>query len=316
MHTLPITAPGDDEALSVELQSSALSDVGRERERNEDQYLIATLQRTMSVVDTSVQIDAWHWLPRGEQGLLLLVADGMGGAGGGDVASSVAVRAISDYLVNIVPSTIPPASSAAPFRDSTIPGVRRGLRSALVQGDLEVRAAAHTPGASETMGTTLTMAYVLWPRLYVAHVGDSRCYRLRQGKLEQLTTDHTLAKRLEQRTDVVIDDTSPWHHVLWNALGGGDAPAAQPEVHRSELEASDLLLLCSDGLTKHVTDDEIALALESSDSPREACKRLVAMANTDGGTDNITVVVTRCHRDFTDSEVAPTVPRPAPRSED
>ncbi|RLB61237.1 MAG: serine/threonine-protein phosphatase [Deltaproteobacteria bacterium] len=312
MQTLLIVAPDSDEvAPDLALEAAGLSDVGQERERNEDQFLIATLQQTLHVMDTSVSYDALRWLPSGGKGILLLVADGMGGTGGGDIASSVAVRTIANYLCNVIPATQEVTPSQSPLRQSTIPGMRQGLKSALEQGDVAVRRAAQREGASETMGTTVTMAYIRWPHLYVAHVGDTRCYLFRDDELYQLTTDHTLAEQLRERTHVEVDDSSPWHHVLWNALGGGESPSAEPEVLRRSLWPKDTLLLCSDGLNKHVTDDEIAVALRSAENADDACKRLVAMANAGGGQDNITVLVARSTSPADDAARAPTLRRPA-----
>jgi protein phosphatase len=175
----------------------------------------------------------------------------------------------------------------------TLPGVKTGLHEAFAQGDAQVKRAAQRTGGAD-MGTTLTAAYLLWPSLYVAHVGDSRCYLLRDGALSQLTTDHTMANKLKQASDIDLDENSPWHHVFWNAIGGGQHATMEPEVHRHPQANGDVILLCSDGLSKHASDESIANALDTSTSADEACKRLVAMANADGGSDNITVVVARC----------------------
>ena len=109
------------------------------------------------------------------------------------------------------------------------------------------------------MGTTLTMALVLWPVLYVAHVGDTRCYLLRSAQLKRLTTDHTMAQKLVANATEPVDVASQLHHTLWNSLGGS-AELPKPEIAKLELELGDVLMLCSDGLTKHVTDEEIAAA--------------------------------------------------------
>jgi PPM family protein phosphatase len=139
------------------------------------------------------------------------------------------------------------------------------------------------------MGTTLTMCLVLWPVLYVAHVGDTRCYLLRSGKLTRLTTDHTLAQKIAT-ADAPVDPESQLNHVLWNSLGGS-AEIPQPEMAKIDLELGDRLLLCSDGLTKHVSDEQIAACL-STEVPNPAkCARLVEYANAGGGSDNVTVVV-------------------------
>lgn len=296
------------EVADVALDAAGFTDIGREREKNEDQFLVATVQRSLAIRNTSLSHEALAWLPGSAKGTILVVADGMGGAGGGDIASAVAVRAIANYLTNVLPLADAAARSSRrrALRDQTLPGVRQGLEAAIARGDSEVRRAARAPGAASQMGTTLTMAYILWPHLYVAHVGDSRCYLLRNRELQRLTTDHTLAEKLRERTEVVIDDSSPWHHVLWNALGGDKNTEVEPEVHRVVLETDDVVMLCSDGLTKHVMDQEIAPVLERAGTAIEACKRLVALANDDGGTDNVTVVVARSVA-VSHSEAAPTL---------
>jgi protein phosphatase len=296
----------------IELDTAGLTDVGRMRERNEDQFLIASVQRTLFVKTTSLHLDALQWLPNSQTGTVLLVADGMGGVGGGDVASTVAVRAIADYLTLVVPlASGGPLSQRPGSERVTVPGVRQGLRSALKRGDSEVKRAAEKAGA-DAMGTTLTLAYVLWPYVYIAHVGDSRCYLHRDGTVTQLTTDHTFAQKLREQSSVVVDESSPWHHVLWNALGGDGSNTAEPDIQRVTLVAGDALVLCSDGLTKHVSESAIAKALDGAASASEACAELVGQANADGGTDNITVVIARCRttsvvRDPSVDTEAPTV---------
>jgi protein phosphatase len=144
------------------------------------------------------------------------------------------------------------------------------------------------------MGTTVTMAYIVWPRMYVVHAGDSRCYLLRDGELSQLTTDHTFAQRLldEKAITPAQAATSRWRHVLWNCVGGGDNRVTT-EVTKTMLKPSDAILLCSDGLTGMVSDAEIQTIMTSARSSRDAVDRLISAANDAGGVDNISVVVAR-----------------------
>ncbi len=286
--------------MQLELDAAGLTHVGKVREVNEDQFLVATLERRLRIHDTSVKANALNWLPTSTEGLLLIVADGMGGAEGGGVASSVAVRAIGDYLCSVLP--LAQQKPNAPTRSMTIPGLSDGLASALAVGDEQVRTAAAIEQLSPEMGTTTTVAYVAWPKLYLAHVGDSRCYLLHLGKLQQLTTDHTFAERLRSKAAVEVDDDSPLHHVLWNVLGGGQTDAVSPDIHRRELEPTDTLLLCSDGVTKHLDDERIELILREATSSSEACTRLVTEANEAGGSDNITAVVVRRRRPTSGAE--------------
>ncbi|HKY35166.1 MAG TPA: protein phosphatase 2C domain-containing protein [Polyangiaceae bacterium] len=282
--TQPVDTLPSIEKPSKSLDACGLTDVGRVRHTNEDAYLIATLQRSIVVHDASPA--GRGWFPGEAAGTLLVVADGMGGQGGGDVASRVAVSTVSSYLLNWMPW-----GSAGQAQRGSLPGVRDQLSSAVVAGDETVRRTGAKSGAPR-MGTTLTMALVLGVKLYVAHVGDSRCYLLRAGALRRLTTDHTMAQRVAEASHEPLAPDSQLHHILWNALGATeDAP--QPEIVKLPLEPSDLILVCSDGLTKHVTDAEIAAVLGSPAPLAERCKILVGRANAGGGTDNVTVVVAR-----------------------
>jgi len=273
------------EKPSTSLDACGLTDVGHVRHTNEDSYLIATLQRSIVVHDASPA--GRGWFPGEAAGTLLVVADGMGGQGGGDVASRVAVSTVSSYLLNWMPWSVAGQAS----RTGSLPGVRDQLSSAVVAGDQTVRSTGAQSGAPR-MGTTLTMALVLGSMLYVTHVGDSRCYLLREGQLRRLTTDHTMAQRVEEASHEPLAPDSQLHHILWNALGATeDVP--QPEIVKLTLESSDVILICSDGLTKHVTDAEIAAILSNGRPVAERCKTLVERAKAGGGTDNITVVVAR-----------------------
>src|SRR5262249_53508250 len=142
------------------------------------------------------------------------------------------------------------------------------------------------------MGTTLTMAYLLWPRLYVVHVGDSRCYLLRSPRLVRITKDQTMAQQLVERSVLAPEEApqSRWSHVLWSCLGGNSRQLSA-EVYKATLTLGDTLLLCTDGLTNQLRDEDLLRLLQQSGSAEETCRRLVAAANDAGGSDNITVVV-------------------------
>jgi protein phosphatase len=144
------------------------------------------------------------------------------------------------------------------------------------------------------MGTTLTVAYVNDHTLFIAHAGDSRCYLQRQGRLERLTRDHTLVAELVTAGSLTPEQAAnhQMRNVVLNSVGGGNS-AVRPEVHKHALEAGDILLLCTDGLTGMVSDEEIAGVLANVASAEDACRGLVDRANARGGTDNITVVIGR-----------------------
>lgn len=157
--------------------------------------------------------------------------------------------------------------------------------------------AAQCPGL-EGMGTTLTMAYIVWPAMYVVHVGDSRCYLYRDRTLQQITLDHTVAQELVSQGALKPEEArdSQWHHVLTSALGRG-AEELSTSVYKSLLQTGDTVLLCTDGLTESLADSEISAILESAASEKAACQRLIDAANEAGGADNITVIVARYNRE-------------------
>jgi protein phosphatase len=144
------------------------------------------------------------------------------------------------------------------------------------------------------MGTTLTMAYILWPRLYVVHAGDSRCYLARGGRLHQITRDHTVAQQMVEQGILSPSEAedSRWSHVLWNCIGGGTHDLS-PEVYKATLQPGDAVLLCTDGLSKIVTEERIVDVVQKVGNVEAACRQLVSEANLGGGPDNITVVLAR-----------------------
>jgi serine/threonine protein phosphatase PrpC len=275
---------------SVVLVTAGLTDVGRERQRNEDAYLVATFRRSMTIEATNLS-DAHPLVTGGAEGTLLIVADGMGGQGGGDVASRIAVQTIASYVLDVLPwfSTRPPSTPVVGREtEDTMPNVRGALSDAVAIGDSTVRFEAERGGAETSrMGTTVTIAYVVWPFAYVAHVGDSRCYVQRGDTLTLLTHDHTVA---QQMLDLGYGDFDPvMHHLLWNSLGAGEV--ARPQIVKVRLEPADTLVLCTDGLTKHVSDDEIRQEVGTRDAVGAVCRRLVDRALAAGGSDNVTIVM-------------------------
>ena len=220
---------------------------------------------------------------------LYAVADGIGGHEGGEVASRLAVEALSDMLREQFAGS----RSAAAFDDS--PETNQyisSLRGAVALANTTIRQTAAQDPALTGMGTTIT-AVLLRPRTSVfVHVGDSRAYLFRDGTLRQLTDDHSLVAE-QMRAGLITPEQarmSPYRHVITRSVG------IHPEVHADfgmfELEKNDVLLLCTDGLTEMVKDDDIARIL-SSETPAASAESLVRRANNNGGVDNITVVVVR-----------------------
>ena len=272
----------DDEAFC------GLTDVGLKRENNQDQFLIAQLNKSMLVGQTSLPIDHGRRLFGGTQGHLLLVADGMGGHAAGEQASTMAIDFLVDRLLNHVHWFFQPDDDA---ESDFIESLKALLRATHDRIQEEGRKNSSLNG----MGTTLTMTYLLWPRLYVLHAGDSRCYLVRGGTVQRLTTDHTLARRMIESGGMKPEDEagSRWSNVLWNVLGGKSDVELTAEVRSAILEEGDTIVLCSDGLHRHLDDERIIKVLEANASARSACEAFVKLANEGGGDDNITVIVAR-----------------------
>lgn len=264
-----------------------LTDVGRKRENNEDHFLIADLNKSMKVHQTSLGLDHQTRLFGNSQGKVLAVADGMGGETAGERASGVAIDAMVSYVLNTMRWFFQ-------LDDASDDDLLDSLKAALVHCQARLDAETTAMPDRKGMGTTLTLAYLIWPRLYVVHVGDSRCYLLHGGQLQRLTHDHTLAEQFVEEGAIPPDEApaSRWSNVLWNVIGGESAEL-RPEVHRANLEIGDVVLLCSDGLTKHVTDDQIRDRLSTSESAERTCQQLVSAANQAGGSDNVTTIVAR-----------------------
>lgn len=272
------------------LECHGLSDIGRVRRTNEDQFLIADLNKALLVHETSMAVEDHSRLFGSTQGQLLLVADGMGGQAAGKHAATLAVDTIIEYVLN---------SMHCFYRlrgadDETT--LLHDLQAALSECSARVRADVESNPAHEGMGTTLTLGYITWPRLYVIHVGDSRCYLFRDARLQQITTDHTVAQQLVERGALTPEqaDESRWSHVLWNAIGG-DSRKLAPDIYKQQLKIGDTLLLCSDGLSGCLGESELVAILQRNAPARATCEELVAAANEAGGKDNITVIVARFH---------------------
>lgn len=273
--------------MSGFLDCHGITDTGKMRENNEDQFLIADLQRAMRVHQTSLGLDHQTRLFGGSQGKLFLVADGMGGHAAGERASSLAVDCVTEYLLNTTHCLFR-AHDESSDEDEFCEDLKAAFHHCQKKFTTEIEAMPNREG----MGTTLTMAYVVWPRLYVVHVGDTRAYLLRNSHFEQITSDHTLAQAYVDRNDMSQSeaDQSVFSHVLINAIGGGSEDV-NPEISKTQLEIGDKLLVCSDGLTGLVSDDNLFRMLREEQTSEEICRRLVDAANEAGGTDNITVIV-------------------------
>jgi protein phosphatase len=267
------------------LDCAGATDRGRSRETNQDHFLIANLKKSMMVDSTSLPLTHRSRLYGGSMGRLMMVADGMGGHASGERASTLAIDYMIEQLLNSLHWCF--NLDRDPENDF-IEDLKQLLQSAHQRIVNEGMVHSEQRG----MGTTFTMAYVIWPRMYLVHAGDSRCYLFRRGVCERLTTDHTLARQLVDSGGMTAEEasTSRWSNVLWNVLGGGNGELTA-EVRRVDLVAGDSVLLCTDGLYRYLNDQELMAHLQSPGSAESICRDLICAANERGGADNITAAV-------------------------
>jgi serine/threonine protein phosphatase PrpC len=245
----------------MSLDHASLSDRGRVRQNNEDASAVY-------VPDTPEEL--------ADRGAVFVVADGMGGHRGGEIASRIAVRTIiAFYSANSEEDRSHALARA--FREANKTIIEESVADSTLFG----------------MGTTCTALAVYRGRAYLAHVGDSRAYLWRAGALAQITRDHSLVGEMV-RSGILSDEDArshPKRNVITKSLGAQDEISADMPA-ALDLSPGDTFLLCSDGLTTYLSDADIADVLRAS-APTEACKKMVKMANEAGGRDNITVLVVK-----------------------
>lgn len=269
----------------LRVRSFGLTDRGFVRKTNEDQFLIATLTKSVRIDQSSLLAATTR---RGDdEGHIFVVADGFGGAPAGEEASALAIESVKDYLANTVKWFFH-------MKGEEKEQVLADFRDALRRADARIFEESAEHPELNGMGTTLTLAYSLGTDLFVAHAGDSRCYLLRGSKLERLTRDHTLAAVLSENKSMAYDEASRRRlsHVITNAIGGR-TPGVHADIQKRELSPGDVLLLATDGLTRSVPDEQIAATLAAEPDPKSACERLMSLALDAGGKDNITLIVAR-----------------------
>lgn len=278
----------------IQVESIGVTDRGLVRAENQDHFLIAELNRAMRLQSTSLPLPPESILAGGTLGYLFMVADGMGGHRAGNEASGLAIQYFITSILNRIRWHNPVKSG-----DDVL--LVDDLREMLSQAHDEIVRQSETTASLAGMGTTLTMAYVVWPRMVVVHAGDTRCYLMRNGELRLLTRDHTVAEQLMQagKLDPNAIERSRWSNVLVNALGA-NAEDVYAEIVRLDLEPNDAILLCSDGLNKHVQDETIQGVLAEAKGMQQAANTLIQLANEGGGSDNITLIAARWTANPTD----------------
>jgi PPM family protein phosphatase len=272
--------PTDEEKpkgpLDLKVQLFARSDVGQVREHNEDNFLVSDLTRRSRGL-----LEANRFSQIGMHGSLFAVCDGMGGAAAGEVASQLAVDTLFDVMVSTLDDSAPLS------RD----GVARQLVHAVELAGSRIFEEARADRSRKGMGTTATAAALVDDHLFLAQVGDSRGYILREGTLVQVTRDQSLVNQLIEAGQLTEEEAESFEHsnIILQALGTNET--VQVDLTYVELQRGDRLLLCSDGLSGLLRNDEIRELMLHIADPFELCKALTDRANLAGGHDNITVVV-------------------------
>jgi len=271
--------------LPADVDLFGLTHQGKVQTHNEDHFLIASLHKLLQVQQTSLPREDTAQLVSDSRGYLFLVADGVGGIPDGHLASETVLRTIADYVTNLMDlyRRLDPAREAE-FLEELAESVRSSHRI--------LRERSTREHGGKGLATTLTMVAVLWPRAYLVQVGDSRCYRLRDGRLEQLSRDQTIAQALLDAGALTPEEAgrSPLRGVLASAVGG---PDASPYTASDDVRRGDVMLLCTDGLTKHVAEHELEAELGQMVSAELSCRHFVDLALERGGSDNVTVIIGR-----------------------
>ena len=288
--------------MSLKLTAAYKTDVGKQREQNEDK--------------------PYALISEDSESGLFIVADGMGGYQAGEVASKLAVEKISDTLKTFfMPLSEQPTVRLTPLSEQETvklqpmqPGeqtaaassqktrklpettiaknVEDALKAAIRQANKAILSYGEEQSSARGLGCTVTAAFVQGETAYVANIGDSRTYLFRNGELAPLTRDHSLVARLVEAKQIEPEDvyTHPQRNLIYRSLGAGHK-TVDPDVFHERLQPGDSLLLCSDGLWEMVHDSDLVRVLREQQDPQKACDILIDLANANGGEDNITAVI-------------------------
>jgi protein phosphatase len=273
--------PRDDE-----IDVYGLTHPGKVREENQDHFLLSSIHKHVEILSTSLTGRQLLLLADERVAFLALVADGVGGGEGGEEASATALQNALQYVVQSMDSYYRSDATEEVFIEA--------LQETAEACHRAVIARAREEGVEGTMATTLTLWFGVWPWYYLLQVGDSRYYLWREGVLTQVSRDQTIAEELVQKGIFTraIANRSQFAHVLSSSIGGEQT---MPVVTRLRAAWNNVHLLCSDGLTKHVSDEQIAHRLATMKSARETAELLLQDALDGGGTDNITIILGRAN---------------------
>ncbi len=274
----------DISAPPVTIDSFGLTDPGKERQTNQDNFLIVVIHKSVDVRYSSLSPEALAHKFGAADGHLFVIADGVGGRPDGDLASERTVAALLEYVSQTV-GCFRQLSTAREHElfnrlEETVQNVHHQLLT------------EYGARRGKVPATTLTMVLLVWPRAYLVHVGDSRAYVRRRGRLQRLTRDQTMGEYMVSVgawTEAQAAASTPGA-TLSSAIGGTELT---PVVGLLDLEPGDSLMFCTDGLTKHVSDERIGAVMSQSGDSEALCRQLVNDALDDGGTDNIAVIVVR-----------------------
>jgi PPM family protein phosphatase len=267
--------------LPSEVDVFGITHPGLVRETNADHFMIARYHRALQVLASNMPAHGPEF-SADSRGYVFLVADGVGARAGAVAGSARAIEAVTRQLLDMAEMSLP----TEPDKEDEI---TEGLRAAVL-GAHDALVDLGGNGGSGAAATTLTALFLIWPRSFIVHAGDSRCYRLRDGVLERLTSDQTMAQGLVEQGVLTMETASksPLANVLVSAVGSSQL---ELQVLVGDLQREDVHLLCSDGLTRHVSDEELGERLRSGGSAEVVCRELLELALERGGKDNITVLM-------------------------